>query len=80
MKLVTLCCFNVGHEGGEVVDPRILTLAGASICPDRRPVEKVNEFGVGLVRDEDRCACTPFIVPKCEEVEQILIFSLIFGI
>ena len=73
---MTLCCFDVGHDRGEVLDVGIMTLVVGAICPIHLPVEKINGVGVEFGGDVDRRACFSFIVPEGEEIDAGLEFVL----
>ena len=48
-EVVVLCCFDVGHERREILDPCIVTIAFVVvgvIYADRVPIEKVNGIAV----------------------------------
>ena len=78
VKRVSLCCFDVGHERGEVFDPGVVTIIClvCDSCSSRLPVEKVEGVGVEFCGDVDRRACFPFVVPEGEEVDAGLEFVL----
>ena len=69
---VALCCFDVGHERGEILDPCIVSITivvVGVICASRVPIEKIDRVWVWFVRDIDRVSSFPFIVPEGEEVD-----------
>ena len=77
-EVLALCCLDVGHERGEVLDPRVVPVVClvCDICSSRLPVEKVDGVGVEFCGDVDRRACFPFVVPEGEEVDAGLEFVL----
>ena len=65
-------CFDISHEGGEVWDTWIVSIAcvlALGICPAHLPIEKVDGVWVEFGGDVDRCSCFPLIVPEGEEVD-----------
>ena len=71
---VSLCCFDVGHEGGDVCDPRVVSVVVVPICRTDLPLEKINRVGVEFAGDVDRRTCFPLIIQEGEEVDAGLEF------
>ena len=66
---MSLSCFDVGHERGEVFDPRLVSVVVVPIWRTSLPVKKINCVGVEISGDVDRRACFPLIIPGGEEVD-----------
>ena len=75
VEVVPFCSFDVGHERGEVFDPRVVSIV-CLVSATSLPVEKVDRVRVEFGGDEDRRACLPFVVPEGEEVDAGLDFVL----
>ena len=73
------CWLDVGHEGGQVIDPAVLSipcLVVDAICPNSFPVEKVDAVGVWFGGNVERRASLPFMLPGAEEINADFEFVL----
>ena len=77
VERIALCCFDVSHEEGEILNPPVASIDVAPICPARLPIEKVNGVGVWLAIDVDRCPRHLFVIPEGGEVDAHLELALI---
>ena len=73
---MTLCCIDVGHEGGEVFVPGIVSIPCVVVGVTRLPVDQVGGVRVVFGRDIEPRACLPFVVPEGEEVDACLAYVL----
>ena len=80
MEVLALCCLDVGHERGEVLDACIVSIDRIVVGSTRLPVEEVDGVVVEFGRDVDRRACLPFVVPEGEEDAAGLDFVLDCGV